>query len=1030
MNNIFSFYFIDTFFSNKLFRKMKLIYFNDYPDANSKTKSLNFPSKLKTFNNGLEPDNILKLNYKFFSDKYFPVSHPYFYEYMQKNNIPPNKYIKLFHKNIDFSKNENKIKLDCELIKLDKNYFGELFCFFEEEENKRILVFQEKKFDFNNFDESIFDNEENSKNIFSLSFITQKLKQGKTKSTYKNQFKRKEKLVIIHFSDIDEIIEKRCLLLWQAVEIYLKNGKSYFLNLLSEDNKNLLIKELEKDLNIQNLIHKKDFFEKDKLINKAWKNNLISTYENLLLLNKYGSRSFNDSAQYPVFPWILVYNYDKIGEINILNDIKKEKLKDEENELLESSLRILKWPVCMQKENKREDVIYKYNEEEGEQFQHHLGIHYSTSSYIFYYLMRQQPFSNLLIKLQNYQTENPNRMFLSIADSIATLQTTKDSREIIPELYNHFDYLINLNCDFLGIKFDGKIVDDNKVTSKHSEFNIEKNKNPFFKYIYFIIEHKKLLNSKMVSNSINDWIDIIFGVGQYPSNLKARANSCNIYSEFSYEQHWNLKQKYLQRVEECKKDKTKEKKFSLYKTFLVEINMVINFGQVPYQIFKEKYNKREYSKKNIEYIENKNDNEFQGTDNYEGLLIKIHAENESYVIKANNYYNYFEISPKLNKIFVLSEERFMEVIHTTIFNKSKSQKSYFNISFSPIIQKKLPHFLLGEKIIHKNVHSFLYNIKYAFSSFDNNNHEFKNMSKNSIYKSYGRSIIDGIKEMKEKEKEKEKEETNKITYFKFITCRYVDKTFKIHQLPMDKNIDNKSHSLPKIKSFVCEDFVSSCCSISSCQFLIGLKNGKLIQCSLDRKINIKIERYIKCHNGKINSIEINKKYGLIITSGDDNYIIIRKLYDFELLSPIKIKDKLIITLAKVSPLNFLYVLCYDKQKKSKVIYGYTLNGLKFAKSEYGNYENLDFTENGNIVTLEIMKKLCILSGSNLKHIKTDNNPKELEEINKIKNAIWLKYDYFVMKVKNEGYINNRIITYINDKKSLISIDVSDNCFFN
>ena len=91
---------------------------------------------------------------------------------------------------------------------------------------------------------------------------------------------------------------------------------------------------------------------------------------------------------------------------------------------------------------------------------------------------------------------------------------------------------------------------------------------------------------------------------------------------------------------------------------------------------------------------------------------------------------------------------------------------------------------------------------------------------------------------------------------------------------------------------------------------------------------------------------------------------------------------------------------------------------------------MDFTENGNIVTLEIMKKLCILSGSNLKHIKTDNNPKELEEINKIKNAIWLKYDYFVMKVKNEGYINNRIITYINDKKSLMSIDVSDNCFFN
>ena len=123
-----------------------------------------------------------------------------------------------------------------------------------------------------------------------------------------------------------------------------------------------------------------------------------------------------------------------------------------------------------------------------------------------------------------------------------------------------------------------------------------------------------------------------------------------------------------------------------------------------------------------------------------------------------------------------------------------------------------------------------------------------------------------------------------------------------------------------------------------------IKNGKLIQCFFNKDINIKIERHIKCHNGRINGIEINKKFGLIITCGDDNYILIRKLYDFELLSPIKIKHKYIITLAKVSPLNFLYVLCYDKHKNSKVIFGYTLNGLKFAKSDYGNYENFDFIE--------------------------------------------------------------------------------------
>ena len=63
MNNIFSIYFIDTFFYNNLFKRMKIYYLNNYTNAEPKTKVLNFPSKIKRFNNGLNPDNILKLNY-------------------------------------------------------------------------------------------------------------------------------------------------------------------------------------------------------------------------------------------------------------------------------------------------------------------------------------------------------------------------------------------------------------------------------------------------------------------------------------------------------------------------------------------------------------------------------------------------------------------------------------------------------------------------------------------------------------------------------------------------------------------------------------------------------------------------------------------------------------------------------------------------------------------------------------------------------------------------------------------------------
>ena len=1013
MNNIFSLYFIDTFFSNSLFKKMKILYFNEYPTVNTDTKKLNFPSKIKKFNNGVEPDNILKLNYKFFSDKYFPISHPYFYEYMIKNGISPSKYIKLYHKDINSTLNKKTIQLDCELIKADKYYFGEIYYIFQIEKNRNYIIFQEKKNKFSEYNENILDGIENGKNIFSFSFILHKMKNKKAKNIHKNQFKRNKKIVIIKLDEIDEIIEKRSFLMWQSIEIYLKNGKSYFFNLLSEENKNILIKEFEKEKNLKNLIHKKDFFYKNKPLTKSWKNKFVSTYENLLLLNKYASRTFNDISQYPVFPWILLDNYSRIGEINEINNYQ------EDNELYQSCKRKFKYPICLQEESKRESQIDKYLEDE--EFPHHLGIHYSTSSFIDYYLMRQQPYSNLMIRLQNFQQENPNRMFLCLATTNNTIQATKDSREIIPELFSHFEYLINLNCDYLGIKFDDEIVDDHKILMKNTYFNVNKKDNPFFDFVYFIIEHKKLLNSKIVSKTINEWIDNIFGIGQYPTSSKVRENCCNIFIESSYEQLMNLREKYSEHIEEVK---INNNKINEYKTFLIEINLVINFGVVPYQIFKEKYYKLGQKKKKVQNKINEiEEEEVMDKDEFEENAKNIHNMNKIYKMKEKNYsYNYFEINSSINKIFVISEEKFMEVIDINPYSKTINKNDGLIIELSPLILKELPNFSFQEKIDVEFRHSFyLYNEKYAFSSFDIEP-EIIEQNPNNIFKTYGRTLVEEISLIKEN---KEKNGNNK--YIKFITCRYADKSFKIHQLPMEKN---KKTVIPRPISYICEDFVSSCCTISYFQFLIGLRNGKLIQFSLDNNLKIKIDRYIQCHNERINSIEINKKLGLIITSGNDNFVIIRKLYDFELLSPIKIKKKYVITLAKVSPTNFLYILCYDKQKKSCVIFGYTLNGLKFAKSEYGYYNNFDFTEDGNIVALKQMEKLCIFSGSNLDHIKIYNNSRDFEVINKIKNPIWLKYNYFLKKEKNEEYVHNRIITYVNDKKNLITIDVSDNCFFN
>ena len=242
---------------------------------------------------------------------------------------------------------------------------------------------------------------------------------------------------------------------------------------------------------------------------------------------------------------------------------------------------------------------------------------------------------------------------------------------------------------------------------------------------------------------------------------------------------------------------------------------------------------------------------------------------------------------------------------------------------------------------------------------------------------------------------------------------------------------------------ICEDFVTSCCCVSSNAFIIGLNNGKLIYYKIKEsqfiknnkkkaeKINnieIKKQMYIQGHKSKINSIDIDKRLGVVITSGDDNYIFIRKLYDFEMLLPIKIKDKYKILMMKISSFNFLYLLCINKLKNenNKIIIGYTLSGLKFAKSKYGLYDNINFTEDGDLIMLNNKKSIIILSGSDLSEIQISIEDEEVEKnIETIQNTNWLQFDYF-MRGQDEEY--KKIITFFEKDKGndyISSINVSN-----
>ena len=168
-------------------------------------------------------------------------------------------------------------------------------------------------------------------------------------------------------------------------------------------------------------------------------------------------------------------------------------------------------------------------------------------------------------------------------------------------------------------------------------------------------------------------------------------------------------------------------------------------------------------------------------------------------------------------------------------------------------------------------------------------------------------------------------------------------------------------------------------------------------------------------------IELDQKRGVIITSADDNKLYIRKLYDFEILTSIKIKPKFNISLAKISPKNFLYIMCYNRIKQQFIIYGYTLSGLKFAKSSYSYYiTNFDFTRLGNIICMKDEKDICILSAHNLNQISINANDEDFNKYNNVQNSIsnvkWMQYDDF------ENYEEERKTI------SCLSYDSNSNCY--
>ena len=281
-------------------------------------------------------------------------------------------------------------------------------------------------------------------------------------------------------------------------------------------------------------------------------------------------------------------------------------------------MRIFNYPLSMQRKEKRELALFKIRDKDNYQegkFRYHHGGHYSTSSFILFYLNRINPYTQCLIRLQNYQKENPNRLFISYSDSFHTFNSLPDNRELIPNLYCHFDYYINLNCTYNGNYITGKIVDDfygneNKIYS-NDMLSI------YHKYLYLF---RKLLNSNLVSKFLPNWIDNIFGINQLPEKKVELEESCNIFNKTSYEQKTNLNDKLLKYKKQLNNKEIKKSKIS--SKLLLKIDFINNFGITPHKVLENRIKLKTLTIfNNIQYLSYKIKNNIFFIKSNENILI-------------------------------------------------------------------------------------------------------------------------------------------------------------------------------------------------------------------------------------------------------------------------------------------------------------------------------------------------------------------------------------------------------------------------
>lgn len=231
-------------------------------------------------------------------------------------------------------------------------------------------------------------------------------------------------------------------------------------------------------------------------VTKMWVNQSITTYDYLLYLNTVSGRSFNDYAQYPVFPWIL-------------GDYKQDQpvLK-----------RDLSKPMGAQTPERAERYLISFREAEPHC---HYGTHYSNPAAVFHFMLRIEPFTFYNVFLHNGM-DHRDRQFSNISDSwrSASEANQADLKELIPEFYSNPMIFENPNNIDFSTRTDG--------TSLNTVGLPKWAKDP----LRFVWRMRATLECEEANRNIGKWIDLIFG---YKQRGQAAIEAQNVFQPLSYD---------------------------------------------------------------------------------------------------------------------------------------------------------------------------------------------------------------------------------------------------------------------------------------------------------------------------------------------------------------------------------------------------------------------------------------------------------------------------------------------------------------